>query len=231
MVQVSAHPPPYSREDPSFPPLLQGDVNNRAWTFQRAFEEARELVRYSVLNTFKIWSADWPLKGQKIPREHAQLAYSNAPEDLRRAVDWQLRWDTAVWMTSDFGRRCHEHFRKEDMGVQQDILSPDELEKEFDAATPGVQQSVLLTIPSWMEYNHGIQWPMPCRDNIRQAYEAAPQPLKSAVCFILEIIWEPLPLRSPRAVDDVRVYFREMVMSHRMEAEGWNAEGQALDLW
>ena len=72
--------------------------------------------------------------------------------------------------------------------------------------------------------------------------------LKSAVCkkftyvrilttsdtvvgFVLEIRWERLPLRSLRAIDDVRTYYREMIKKDRLEAEGWDIEGQALGLW
>ncbi|VDC01660.1 unnamed protein product [Peniophora sp. CBMAI 1063] len=231
MVQVSERPPPYSVENPSFPPPIQGDFGHRAWAFQRAFEGARELVRYSVLNTFRIWQADWSFKGQQIPREHIQQAYMSAPEDLRMAVEWQLRWDTAAWMTTDFGRRCHEHFRKEDSGMEQQILTMDEFLNEYDTAEPATQQAILLTFPSWMETNHGIQWPVPDRSNVGQAYEAATLPLKGAVCFILEICFEFMPLDSAREIDRVKTRYRQMITSHQVEAREWDAKGQALGLW
>ena len=44
------------------------------------------LSQDNVVNTFKNWSAEWPFKGQKIARERIQIAYLNAPEDLKMAV-------------------------------------------------------------------------------------------------------------------------------------------------
>lgn len=104
-------------------------------------------------------------------------------------------------MTTDFGRRCHEHFRKEDAGIEQEILSPEQFQRDFNAASPTTQQSVckyphyyistrypahalylVLTFSSWMEKSHGVQWPMPDRTNVEQAYETATLPLKGAVC-------------------------------------------------
>ncbi|KZV73254.1 hypothetical protein PENSPDRAFT_750204 [Peniophora sp. CONT] len=210
---------------------LRATFDHRAWAFQRAFEGARELVRYSVLNTLRIWSSDWRFKGQQIPREHIQQAYMSAPEDLKLAVEWQLRWDTAAWMTADFGRRCHEHLRKEDAGIEQEILTPEQFQVDFDAASLSTQQSVLLTFPSWMEKNHGVQWPMPDRTNVKQAYETPTLPLKGAVCFVLEICYETLGFDSARTIAVVKRNYRKMVRSHQLEAREWDAKGQALGLW
>ena len=81
-------------------------MNHRAWAFQLAFENARELVRWTVCehtqcpnmyetnivlgNTFKEWRDNWAMKGKDVARVHVQQAYSQAPEDLKLAVGMWL---------------------------------------------------------------------------------------------------------------------------------------------
>ncbi|KZV71929.1 hypothetical protein PENSPDRAFT_751313 [Peniophora sp. CONT] len=138
MPQVSQRPPPYTKDKTVFPPPLQTDVNHRAWAFQLAFENARELVRWTVLTTFKEWQQDWTLKGRDVVRANVQQAYSQAPEELKLAVDWQIQWDTPMIMRTDDGRRWHDHVRRKEAGLYEEVLTPERFEREFEAASPKV---------------------------------------------------------------------------------------------
>ncbi|VDB89610.1 unnamed protein product [Peniophora sp. CBMAI 1063] len=211
MPQVSSHPPPYSRDRQSYPPPLPADVDHRAWTFQRSFENAREIVRWSVLQTFKVWADNWALEGQVISRNELQQAYNQAPKELKQAVDWQLKWDRPVIMTCDQSHRWHEHV-------------------QFDAASPVVQKAVQLTVSAWTAYNGPARLDPPQRDHLASVYENADSSLKLALCFILEM-GIPVGILMMRRIEERRASIYKMVADHRAQMAYWNEYGQAEGLW
>ncbi|VDB89620.1 unnamed protein product [Peniophora sp. CBMAI 1063] len=230
MPQVSGRPPPYSREWVLPPPPLQTDVGHRAWAFQCAFENAREIVRWTILQTFKNWQEKWALEGQKVSRSGLQQAYNRAPEDLKRAVDWQLRWDAPVVMLSDQSRRWHEHVRRKEAGIHEDILPLRKFEEEFDTASPAIQKAVQRTVSAWTNYNGPVRLDPPQREDLASVYEAAPPPLKLALCFVLEM-GLTVPFQRMQTIDERRESIYTIVAEHRALVPQWNVRGKAAGLW
>ncbi|VDB89624.1 unnamed protein product [Peniophora sp. CBMAI 1063] len=230
MPQVSERPPPYSREWPSCPPPLQTDVGHRAWAFQCAFENTREIVRYSVLQTFKAWQGDWALKGQNISRGDLQQAYSQAPEDLKQAVEWQVKWDSPVVMVSDHSRRWHEYVRRREAGTHEDILSVHKFEQEYDAASPATQRAVQLTVSAWTSYNGPARLEPPERDRLASVIEDASPSLKLALCFVLKMGLD-LPYQRMQTIDEKKASIQQVVAQHRARVPAWDVRGKAAGLW
>ncbi|KZV63722.1 hypothetical protein PENSPDRAFT_691388 [Peniophora sp. CONT] len=230
MPQISDRPPPYSHDWSSPPPPLVGDVDHRAWAFQLAFENAREIVRWTILQTFTVWGEDWAFKGKKISRGDLQRVYSQAPEDLKLAVDWQLKWDTPAIMQSDYLRRWHEHARQKDAGTYEEILLLDKFEREFDAASPAVQRAVQLTVGAWTRYNESVRVEPPQRDGLARVYTTANPSLKAALCFVL-VMGLTCPIQRAENIDEWKTGWTEIVEQHRAQVPYWNMQGQAEGRW
>ncbi|KZV71981.1 hypothetical protein PENSPDRAFT_751358 [Peniophora sp. CONT] len=230
MPQVSERPPPYSHERLSPPPPLQGDVDHRAWAFQLTFENAREIVRWSVLQTFSAWIDNWVYKGRNVCKSDVQEAYHAAPEALKQAVDWQLKWDTPVVMFCDITRRWHEHVRRKEAGTHEEILPLRKFEHEFDAASPDVQYATLLTVVAWASYNDRVRIKTPGRDSLAQVYEAASPSLKAALCFSLEMGLD-LPIQRTQNIEDKKALMHEIVERNRSQVPQWDMQGKAAGLW
>ncbi|VDB89635.1 unnamed protein product [Peniophora sp. CBMAI 1063] len=221
MPQVSQLPPPYSRDWVSFPPPLQGDVDHCAWAFQLAFENARELVRWTILKTFKEWRGDWALRGKDVMRADVQRSYSLAPEDLKLAVDWQVKWDIPMIMQNDNARRWHEHVRRKEAGTYEEVLAPKKFEQEFEAASPEVQRAVLHTFSTWKWFHEHVVIDSPQRRELIPAYMSAPRPLQAVLCFVVEMALDT-PLQRPQDVDSFVADVQEVVDEQRIEAKRWN---------
>ncbi|VDB89631.1 unnamed protein product [Peniophora sp. CBMAI 1063] len=230
MPQVSQLPPPYSRDWVSFPPPLQGDVDHRAWAFQLAFENARELVRWTVLMTFKDWQQEWKLKGRDVARGNVQQAYSQAPEELKLAVDWQLKWDIPIILRTADGRRWHEHVRRKEAGTYEEVLSPEKFEREFDAALPEVQHAALDTFSAWKWFHEQAVIGAPYRHDVVSSYKAASRPLKRVVCFVLEMAIDWC-LQDTRQVIEWEEDINRMVEEQRAHSKRWNQSGKGAGLW
>ncbi|KZV71927.1 hypothetical protein PENSPDRAFT_684118 [Peniophora sp. CONT] len=230
MPQVSQRPPPYSKNKTEFPPPLQSDVDHRAWAFQLAFENARELVRWTVLNTFKDWKQDWALKGRDVARANIQQAYSQAPEELKLAVDWQLKWDKPVIMQADYARRWQEHIRQKEAGIYEEVLSPEKFERQFELASPKVQRAALSTFAAWKWYHDCVVSDAPRRQDLVPAYKSASQPLKVVLCFVLEMAMT-LPMQRHEDVAECEKDLQRTVEKQRVHAKRWNQRGEDAGLW
>ncbi|KZV71933.1 hypothetical protein PENSPDRAFT_377986 [Peniophora sp. CONT] len=231
MPQVSQRPPPYTKDKTVFPPPLQGDVAHRAWTFQCAFENAREIVRWTILETFEVWTDAWVFKGRKIPRKDLQQAYSQAPKELQVAVDWQLQWDFPVILHDDGTRRWHEHVRRKEAGMHEDVLPLGKFEEELNSASPAVRRAVQLTIVAWRKYNESIREEPPRQDCLVDAYNDASASLKAALCFVLEMGLS-CPIQRQRTIDETKADMYLVVEQHRAQViPYWNAHGRAAGHW
>lgn len=88
MAPVSSRSPPYLIECSSFPPPIEAAAGPQTWAFQRAFENAREPVRWAIcksattfsvanpwelnivlVTTMRCWKDEWRYYGQEIPRQ------------------------------------------------------------------------------------------------------------------------------------------------------------------
>lgn len=54
----------------------------------------------------------------------------------RRRIDWQLEYDTAAIIRTDYVRRSLERHRRVEAGTHESVLSPEAFEREFAEASP-----------------------------------------------------------------------------------------------
>ncbi|VDB91276.1 unnamed protein product [Peniophora sp. CBMAI 1063] len=190
MPQVPSQPPPYSIECSSFPPPIQASAGSDAWAFQRAFESAREPVRWAILTTMRCWENEWTFKDVEVPRERIQDAYDESPPDLKATLDHIMKHRLPFYFLSEGDRRCHDLYRTGRMEeAETTALSTENFVREFNSAVEVVRAAVLKTFDDWAFYEeHREISPVP-EANVAQAYIAACDELRIVVSWILATGW------------------------------------------
>ncbi|VDB91280.1 unnamed protein product [Peniophora sp. CBMAI 1063] len=190
MPQVPSQPTPYSIECSSFPPPIQAASGPGAWAFQRAFESAREPVRWAILTTMCFWENEWAFKGVEVPRERIQDAYDESPPDLKATLDHIVNQRLPFYYMSEGDRRCHDLYRTGRMEeAETTALSTENFVREFNSAVEPVRAAVLKTFDDWAFFEeHREISPVP-EANLAQAYAAACGDLRIVVSWILATGW------------------------------------------
>ncbi|KZV66023.1 hypothetical protein PENSPDRAFT_655273 [Peniophora sp. CONT] len=187
MPQAPSRPPPYSIECSSFPPPIQAASGAQAWAFQRAFESAREPIRWAILTTMLCWANEWRYKGAKIPRQFVQHAYDQAPLDLKAALDYILENSLPFYMIRDRDRRRHNLYRTGRVEeVETSVLSHADFARLYNDASKSVREAVAATFDSWTLFEDHELISAVSQDGAAQAYTVASDSLKVVVSWMLE---------------------------------------------
>ncbi|VDB91278.1 unnamed protein product [Peniophora sp. CBMAI 1063] len=190
MPQVPSRPPPYSIECSSFPPPIQASAGSDAWAFQRAFESAREPVRWAILTTMRRWENEWAFKDVEVSRERLQDAYDESPPDLKATLDHIVNQRLPFYYMSEGDRRCHDLYRAGRMEeAETTALSTENFVDEYHYAAKPVRAAVLTTFGDWAFFEeHRKISPVP-EANVAQAYATACDDLKIAISWMLATGW------------------------------------------
>ncbi|KZV66019.1 hypothetical protein PENSPDRAFT_689371 [Peniophora sp. CONT] len=209
MAPVPSRPPPYSIGCSSFPPPIEAAAGPQAWAFQRAFENAREPVRWAILTTMRCWKDEWRYYGQEVPRQWIQHAYHEAPADMKVALDYIADNNIPFSMWNDRDRRRDQLFRTGRVEeVETTALLHSEFMSMYSAASESVQEEILTTIRLWtsIEEHHII--PAVPRHECAQAYAAASDRLKVVVSWMLETGYN-IAVWNQRAFEEAKLNFLE----------------------
>ncbi|VDB89639.1 unnamed protein product [Peniophora sp. CBMAI 1063] len=180
-----------------------GEVADRVSAFQRAYENVREIVQYSILQTMSTWKEDWAYEGQAVLGKDVGKTYSVAPEGLKLAIDWQLQWDSPALIQSDAVYRALEYHRRMEAGCHED-------------------HSIVCTYSAWLRHNEGLPAKPPSRGELASAYESAPDSLKTAMCYVLEL-GLTYPVESLRDVDDHKACVHDIVSWQKARVHRWES--------
>ncbi|KZV65355.1 hypothetical protein PENSPDRAFT_655872 [Peniophora sp. CONT] len=191
MPQVPSRPPPYSVECSSFPPPVQAAAGSQAWAFQRAFESAREPIRWAILTTIRCWEDAWTFKGVKLPRQRIQEAYDQAPFNLKVTLDYILTTKLPFYFKNEGERRCYDIYRTGRVQeVETSWLPQDDFVREYRAAMEPVKDAIASTFESWTFYEPGDgRLRSVSKQQAVQEYERAPGTLKVIISWMLATGW------------------------------------------
>ncbi|KZV66020.1 hypothetical protein PENSPDRAFT_107450 [Peniophora sp. CONT] len=190
MPQVPSRPPPYSVECSSFPPPIEAAAGPQAWAFQRAFESAREPVRWAILTTMRCWDDAWSFKDVEVPRQRIQQAYDQAPSDLKVTLDYIITKNLPFYFLSEGDRRCYDLYLTDRVHeAETSMLSQADFLREFHSAVEPVKKAIVLTMENWVFFEERKDTKPVSKSEAAQVYASASGTLKVVISWMLATGW------------------------------------------